>query len=265
MNATYIYALLSVSVVGLIALAGVAGMAIKGRTLSRIVRTLIPLATGAMLGNAIVHLVPESFENTPNALRASILIASGFVGCFILVRIIHLLGGDCADCHEHEPSSDGDVDEQRSFFHIHPSGHVSLISHALDNFCDGILIALSYLISFPVGLATTISIILHEIPMEFSGFGVLVMSGFSRKNAIWVNFLSALVALAGTLLTLWLGTTITVLPGLLTPVAAGAVLYNAASTLVPQLQRERGVKRSVWQLVLLLIGLGLMIAVRALE
>jgi zinc and cadmium transporter len=293
MNPTWIYALGSVFLIGLIALAGVIAIPVTRKTLNRVVFLLVGLASGAMLGNAIFHLLPESFENASSPMMASVLIAAGYVGCYVLVKGMHLLGGHCHHCesdspfhedecnqppcgcaerkggHDHEShdhdESEHDADHQRPLLDIDPTGHMSLISHGLDNFCDGILIGVSYLVGIPVGLATTLAIVLHEIPMEFGGFGVLVRAGFSRRNAILVNFSSAVVAMVGTVLTLWLGTTIKVLPPVLTPIACGVVLYNVASGLIPQLQKEKNPRRSLVQFLLMLLGLGVMLAVKLLD
>ncbi|MBA2556900.1 MAG: ZIP family metal transporter [Chloroflexi bacterium] len=71
---------------------------------------------------------------------------------------------------------------------------------------DGMLIAAAFMSGTPVGIATTVSILLHEVPHELVDFAVLVHSGFSDRKALLFNFLSALMAVVGALLVLFLGT-----------------------------------------------------------
>lgn len=268
MVTTYVYALGSVALVGLISLCGVFAIPVTRQTLARVTFVLVSLATGAMLGNAIVHLLPESFEYVAqgkiSSLSTSMLIVGGFIACFLLEKVMKLTchhGG----VHHHAEEDCPNGDCHKSLKEIHPTGFLSLISHAVDNFTDGILIGATYLISLPAGIATTIAIVLHEIPMEFGGFGVLVQAGFSRKGAILVNFVSACVAALGTVLVLAFGTVVHTLPTVLTPLGAGIVLYVTAAGLIPRLQSEEDSKRSLVQVLIMLLGLGVMVAVKLLD
>jgi zinc and cadmium transporter len=259
--------------IGVISLCGVITIPINKKTLSTVIFILLSLGTGAMLGNALVHLVPESFEHATNPVLTSVLCVCGFMSCFVLQKLLHLRMHCAAiekddkcrghECHAGEEHAHEDAQEH--YGHIHPTGYMSLVSHALDNLTDGIIIGTSYLISPAAGFATSLAVILHEIPMEFGGFGVLVFAGFSRKGAVLVNFLSALVAVLGTVLILWLGTSIAWVPGVLTPIAAGMVLFIAAAGLTPQLLKEPGCKRSLAQLALMLVGITAMVLVKFLD
>lgn len=270
MVTTYVYALASVSLVGLISLCGVFAIPVTRQTLSKVTFVLVSLATGAMLGNAFVHLLPESFEyvfaGRITAMSVSLLIVAGFLFCFILEKVMNL---SChhgfghhheeGHCHEGEQCHGSST---KGLSDIHPTGYMSLLSHGMDNFTDGILIGATYLISVPAGLATTLAIVLHEIPMEFGAFGVLVQAGFSRKGAILVNFFSAVVAAIGTLAVLVFGSMVHSLPVVLTPIGAGIVLYVTAAGLVPRLQGEHGCRQSLVQVLIMALGLGVMVAVK---
>ncbi len=279
MLSLWIYALASVSTVSLISLAGVLIIPVKKETLDKVLFFLVSLATGTMMGNAVVHLLPEAFEHATSPLAASTLILTGLLLCFLLEKVLNLRchhSGGChgtpecaeecsADCSERAEAAEHGHEHEHGHGHIHHTGWMALVSHGMDNFTDGIIIGTSYLVSIPVGLATTLAVVLHEIPMEFGGFGVLVNAGFSRWRAVLVNFLSALVALAGTALTLWLGTTIQWLPALLTPIAAGIVIYITAAGLIPKLQQEKCPRRSAVQFAIMVLGILAMIAVKFLE
>lgn len=275
MSTVWTYALISVSMVSLISLAGVFAIPLNRRTLAKVISILVSLATGAMLANALVHLIPESFEAVEkghiSALNVSLLVTAGFVACFLLDRVLKLRCHHAGVRHESEDrcclqeEDDSKSNGQHKHTgHIHPTGHLSIVAHALDNFTDGVLIGLTYIASIPSGVATTVAVILHEIPMEFGGFGVLVNAGFSRTAAIAINVASGLVAVVGTVVVLLFGSVVTWLPTLFTPVGAGIVLYITASGLIPQLQQERCLRKSAAQFGIMMLGIAAMVAVRIL-
>jgi zinc and cadmium transporter len=273
--ALWLYALAAVSTISLLSLCGVAAIPVRKQTIDKVLFYLVSLATGAMLGNAIVHLMPESFENA-NPMTASILIVAGFLFSFLMEKVLnlrchHSAGGHCHAAHGAcAADDDHDDDHDEKAFHapnghIHHTGWMSLVSHGMDNFMDGVLIGVSFLVSVPTGIATTVAIVLHEIPMEFGGFGILINAGFSRWGAILVNFSSGIVAMLGTVLTLWLGSSVQGLSAYLTPVCAGIVFYITAAGLVPQLQKETNPRRSLVQFVVMLVGIAAMVAVKFLD
>lgn len=263
MFTTSLYAIVSVSLLSLIALCGVFALSMKQTSLDKMVSYLVALAAGAMLGNGLFHLLPETFEHATSERNAGALVLVGILACYLLEKALNLRchrshGGcnlqapkdDHEDAHDH---SGGHGHAHRAEF-IHPTGWISLFSHSLHNFADGVLIAASYMISIPTGLATTFAIVLHEVPMELGGFGVLVNAGFKRLTAVFVNMLSGVVALIGTVVTLWLGSEIPGMNTVLTPIGAGTVLYIATVGLMPQLLKEKDARKSRIQFLILLLG-----------
>lgn len=249
----WLIALASVFSISILSLLGVLVIRVSKDTLNTVKFYLLSLAVGAMLGNAFIHLVPESFEHAASPEHVWMPMLAGFMGCFLLQRVLRLR------CHHSTGSHcDGHDHSNHDSSHIHPTGWMSIVSHGMDNFTDGALIGAAYLVSVPVGLATTLAIILHEIPMELSGFGILINANFRRWTAIFINFASGLVAMLATVLTLWLGSSIDGLAEVLTPVAAGTTIYIVAAGLIPQLHDERDTRRSLTQLGMILLGLGLM-------
>lgn len=112
-----------------------------------------------------------------------------------------------------------------------------------------------------LGIATTFAVLLHEVPQEIGDFGVLLYAGFSRKKAIFFNFVSALFALLGTSFVFGLGEN--QLTHLIVPFTAGGFIYLAGSDLIPELHKETKIKKSLVQLLGLLAGIGLMLLIRS--
>jgi zinc and cadmium transporter len=135
----------------------------------------------------------------------------------------------------------------------------------LHNFIDGLIIAGSYIASIPVGIATTIAVILHEIPQEIGDFGVLIHGGFSKGKAIFMNFITALTAVLGAAVALLLGNFVSNIQEILVPLAIGGFLYIAGSDLIPELHKETKVWISVGQIIAFIIGILIMLALLLLE
>jgi zinc and cadmium transporter len=137
---------------------------------------------------------------------------------------------------------------------------MSLVGGVAHNAIDGAIVAASYLVSIETGIVTTLAVILHEIPQEIGSFGVLVYGGYAPRRALLFNFASGLVGVLSAGLTLLLGAQIAGVATYLLPITAGAFLYIAGSDLIPELNRRHSypATKSVWQLVMILLGVGLM-------
>ena len=176
MLTTYIYAFISVLVVSLVSLIGVFSLSLREEIIKKYISLFISLAVGALLGDAFIHLIPEVFKNSSNPSLVSLLIISGILVFFIIEKFLHW--------HHHEDDTE--------INHIHPVGRLLLFTDGFHNLIDGIIIGVSFLVSVPIGIATTIAVVLHEIPQEIGDFAVLIHSGYNKKRALWLNFLSAL-------------------------------------------------------------------------
>jgi zinc and cadmium transporter len=89
---------------------------------------------------------------------------------------------------------------------------MNLLADGLHNFIDGVIIGASYVVSFHVGIATTLAVIFHEIPHELGNFFVLLYAGFTKKKALFFNFLSAVSAILGTIIPLLVGSRVEISP-----------------------------------------------------
>lgn len=247
---TYIYAIASVLAVSLISFAGVFTLSMREAVLRKNIFLMVSLAVGALLGDAFIHLIPESFETIANPTAVSLAIIGGAIAFFITEKFLHWHHHAMGE-HDHET--------------VHPTGKLVLISDGVHNFIDGLIIGASFLVSTELGIATTLAVILHEIPQEIGDFGVLIHSGFSKVRALWFNFLSALTAVLGVVVALVsqnIGSTLSVW---LVPIAAGGFIYIAMSDLVPELHKTKHPGQSILQLVAIGIGILAMVALLAFE
>lgn len=239
-----LYSLVSVIIVSLISLVGVFTLSLKDAVLKKYVFVFVSLAVGALLGDAFLHLIGESFETLGDPLLISGLVLSGILVFFILEKFLHW--------HHHGR----DVEECCKTHHL---GKMILVSDGLHNMIDGLIIGASYMVSIPAGIATTIAVMLHEIPQEIGDFAVLLHAGYSRKRALWLNFLSALTAVAGLALAIILGSFIDIFTNYFLPFAAGGFIYIAMSDLVPELHKEaHSWQYNFVQIGMVMLGIGLM-------
>ena len=244
-----LYTLISVLVISLLAFIGIVSLTVNAKRLKTVLVYLISFSAGALFGDAFIHLLPEVVESYGFSLIVSLGVLGGILIFFVLEKIIHWQ-------HCHLP-----ITEE----HIHPFAYMNIIGDALHNFIDGIIIAASYVISIPAGLATTLAVALHEIPQEIGDFGVLIYGGFSRSKALILNFISALTAVLGAVLALWATTVVEQIEMFLVPIAVGGFIYIAGSDLIPELHKETRLRRSIMQIIAFLLGISVMSALLLLE
>ncbi len=248
-SATWTYSLISVLLVSLLSLIGLVFIAVGEETLKRVVFVMVSLAVGALFGDAFIHLLPDSFAKLDSPLQTSLAALGGIFAFFVLEKFLLWR-------HLHIFESDRP---------IHPFGYINLLADGAHNFIDGIIIGASYLAGLHVGIATTLAVIFHEIPHEVGNFFILLYAGFSKRRALFFNFLSALFAFFGTMLSLIIGARVTHFTNVMLPVAAGGFIYIAGSDLVPELNKESSPGKSVVQLLAIGMGVGLMLLLSMLE
>jgi zinc and cadmium transporter len=202
---------------------------------------LVSFASGTLLGGAFLHLIPEALLNGGENLF--IVILSGILVFFLLEKFLW------RHCHERDCP-------------VHVFAYLNLLGDGIHNFIDGILIAASFLTSTPLGFATALAVVSHEIPQEIGDFGILVYGGFSKVKALSYNLLSALMAFVGALLTYSFSAYLPSSSYFLM-FAAGSFIYVATTDLIPELHKEHGVAKSFLQFALLVVGILLMWLLRA--
>jgi zinc and cadmium transporter len=240
--------LLSLFIVSSISLVGAATLVLASDLLSRMMVVLIPFAAGALLGDAFIHALPEVARSKNGFdLTASLSVLAGILAFFILEKILHWH-------HSHIPHEDV----------MHPVAVSNLVGDGLHNFVDGAIIAAAFLVSTGVGVATTIAVALHELPQELGDFAILVHGGLKPRTALKLNFLSALTAVLGGVITLLFSTTATSAQALV-PFSAGAFVYIASTDLIPELHKEPEPSKSFLQAIALVAGIAVMTALLPLE
>ncbi|MSS74030.1 ZIP family metal transporter [Candidatus Pacearchaeota archaeon] len=249
MQLVWLYVLSSVLIISLISFIGVFTLSINTKRLHKILIYLVSFAAGALLGDAFLHLIPELIEENSFTLSTSFWILGGIVLFFIIEKIVRWQ-------HCHLPQTKE---------HKHPFAIINLVGDGFHNLIDGLIIGASYIVSIPLGLATTLAVIFHEIPQEISDFGVLLQGGFSKKKALLFNFLSACTAILGAIIALVATKFIPLISQIILPIAIGGFVYIAGADLIPELHKNVETKKSILQLVALIIGILVMASLLLLE
>lgn len=253
MSLALFYAVLATLMVSLISLVGIATLSFSRRLLERGIFFLISLSAGALLGDVFLHLLPEMIHEQGGFTQsASLFVLAGIVLFFLLEKYIIW--------HHHHDIETPEDHASHQHSHTHSIGVMNLVGDGLHNLIDGMVIGASFLISVPVGIATTIAVVLHEIPQEIGDFGVLIHSGYSVKKALLLNFLTALLSVLGAAGVVLLAADVEVLMNMIIPLTAGGFIYIAGSDLIPELKKDAAKEQTFLQLLSLLLGMGLMFA-----
>lgn len=227
MNNFY-YSIIATFIVSSVSLVGVFFITIKSDKLNKILLLLVGFSAGAMLGGALLHILPEVSQEL-DIVYVGLTIIIGFSLFFMLERILHW-----HHCHK----NGGECD-------VHTFAYTNLIGDGMHNLVDGIVIAAAFATGWPVGVATTLAVIVHELPQEISDYGVLLYAGFTKKKALFYNFISALLAVIGAVIGSVIAKQITGIVPWLLSLAAGGFIYISASDLIPELHKEKNTSKAL--------------------
>ena len=241
MITTWLYAIAAVLVVSLVSLIGILTLAIKEKIMHQIIIYLVSLSAGALLGGAFIHLIPEGMEAYGSSPTFFILILAGMLLFFIMEKAIiwH-------HCHDEKCE-------------VHPFSYLNMIGDSIHNLIDGLVIGSSFAVDIRLGIVTTIVVILHEIPQEIGDFGILVYGGFSRARALFYNFLTGLTAIIGAIIAYFFNARISGATDYILAFAGGGFIYIACADLIPELHKERDLKKSLLSFVFFVLALLLML------
>jgi len=239
-SVVWLYSLMSVVVISLVSLVGVLAFSLKEEDLKKILLYLVSFSAGGLFGDSFIHLIPEVVRENGFGIHVSLLILFGIVVSFIVERFLQWR-------HCHIPTSKE---------HPHPLAYMNIFGDAVHNFIDGLIIGGSYLSGTPLGLATTLTVVFHEIPQEIGDFGVLMHGGFRKSRALFFNFLTALTAIFGAIAALTLNFLVQGSFTFLISFAAGNFIYIAGSDLIPELRKEEPEPlKSALQLIAFALGI----------
>ena len=241
--------LLAVLAVSLISLLGILGLVAREPFLRSALPLLVSFAVGALLGDALLHILPELAENGGLTTGISMVVVVAIVFFFVLEKFIHLH-------HSLDSPAHG---------HIHPVALNNLVGDGIHNFVDGAIIAGSFLVDARLGVATTIAVAIHEIPQEIGDLGVLVHAGLAPRRAVVFNLAVAMTALIGGVLTLSVEGSVGGIERPLLALSAGAFIYIAGADLIPEMHDQTDLETSILQFVGLTGGFAAMAALLLFE
>ena len=246
---TLAYILIATLVGGVLSV--VIAAALTHSVLSLVVRHLVSLSTGVLLGTALLDILPEAFESkaSPQSLFLTLLI--GLLFFFLLEK---------AELYRHGHHHEGDDHHHHHGFDVAQAGKGGwsvLLGDSIHNFCDGLIIAAAFLADTRLGVVTSLAIVAHEIPQEVGDYIVLLNAGLSRRRALAYNAISGLAAVLGGVLGYFLVGPWTELFPYLLVVAASSFIYVAVADLIPQLQHRLTLLETLAQLAWLGTGLAI--------
>jgi len=240
--------ILSTFSISLIAFVGVLILFLKEKLLDKILLILVAFSAGAFIGGAFLHLIPEALEKVglENSLNVFLYVILGFCAFFILENFIKW--------HHHHA---------REHPKIMPFSYLILVSDAVHNFIDGLIIAASFTASFSTGIIATLAVALHEIPQEIGDFGILIYGGVKKIKALFLNFLSAIAVVFGGVVGYFISGEISGSIPFLLSFAAGGFFYIASSDLIPEIRHEENLKKSIIYFFVFLLGIVLMLLLKS--
>ncbi|WP_080054247.1 ZIP family metal transporter [Spirosoma aerolatum] len=244
-------ALLAGVLICLVALLGGVAYFLPEASLRRVIPLGASLSVGVLLGDAFLHLLPEAVERLGNVQLVMQWTLGSMLIFFVLEKAVRW-------SHAH---SQLDV----LTLAVKPMAPMNLMGDGIHNFIDGTLIGGAFLVSPEAGWATTLGIVVHELPQEIGDIGTLVWGGYSVRRAIWYNLLCATTSLLGVGAILWTGLWLEGYTAYALPLAAGGFIYIAGTDLIPELHRQTARQAPLWQSLFIALGVGIMICLKFLE
>ena len=210
----------------------------KEKTQRILIPSLISYATGTLLASAFLGMIPKAISYI-DPLHALMFVLCGLIVFFVLEKLVIWRHCHNSSCDVHEAT-----------------GPILLIGDAFHNFIDGIVIAASFLISFPMGIAISLAVIAHEIPQEVGDFAILLESGYSKRKALILNLLSSISTIPAAIIGYFLLDFLNSLIPIFIAISAASFIYIALTDLSPELQHQKiGLRVSIRQICLLIAGI----------
>lgn len=209
---------------------------------TRLVPWLVSYAVGALLGVALLALLPEALTLlAPGPVFGTLL--AGILVFFVLEKVVLLRHCHTNECNVHAATAP-----------------LVIIGDAFHNFIDGAIICTAVLSSVPLGINTALAVAAHEIPQEVGDIAILLAAGYSRTRALLLNIVSGASGIVGALVAYG---AVEVIPGIRPYVlafSAAALLYIAMSDLIPNLHRGEVDANGMRQVALIAAGIFTIVA-----
>lgn len=249
-------------------------------------KVILAFASGGLLGDAFLHLIPHStnphqchdhdHEHDAHShlhdhshdhnhdITTGLWVLGGIIAFLTVEKLVRLLKGGSGHSHGKSENKDGSDIVQKKDVEI--SGYLNLAADFAHNFTDGLAIGASYIAGTDIGIITTVTILLHEVPHEIGDFAILIKSGCSRKKAICLQLITAVGAITGNVLALiGIGADAQAAPWIL-PFTAGGFIYIAAVSVLPELLEESTkLGQSIKEIAALLLGVAIMVLIAKFE
>jgi zinc and cadmium transporter len=220
-------------------------LVVSGRIRLFLLPVLISYAAGTLLGAAFLGMLPKALKLSTMPDRILFFVLFGIILFFLLEKLVLW-----RHCHKQGCEVHG------------AAGPLILIGDALHNLIDGIVIASSFLVSIPSGIAVSIAVIAHEVPQEVGDFALLLNYGYTRKKAFTLNLLSSATTVLGGIVAFYtLNDLHNVIPYVLA-ISAASFIYIALADILPGLNKKCTMAESLIQLLLLLSGIATIAIVR---
>jgi ZIP family zinc transporter/zinc and cadmium transporter len=192
----------------------------------RFLRYFVALGAGFMLATSLMEMVPASIE-----------LRGASAGLYVLVGylLVHFFEHTLSP-HFHY----GEETHTDEFMHAHTSMSI-LLGLLIHTFFDGIAITSGFLVSNWLGWVIFLAIFLHKIPEGFTVASVMLASGRSKLEAWGSSVMLGAATLLGVVAIGFAQKAVTI--GL--PLSAGVTIYVAASDLIPEVNKEPGVRMAL--------------------
>ncbi|KAJ8921088.1 hypothetical protein NQ315_015885 [Exocentrus adspersus] len=271
-----------------------------------LLKILLAFASGGLLGDAFLHLIPHaamaveessgthlhshSHEEHGHAhdMSVGLWVLAGIVVFLVVEKGVRIIKGHHSHNHSQpkpkvvkakdlvkrdqgDSKAKDKVEEKKGQSpekEIKVAGYLNLAADFSHNFTDGLAIGSSYLAGNTIGVVTTITILLHEVPHEIGDFAILLQSGVSRRNAMLLQLTTAVGAVAGTALSLLAQNSSGAMAAAwILPFTAGGFIYIALVSVIPELLDEEkpSVVQTFLQVAAMLAGVGMMVIIAEYE
>ncbi len=256
MLSTSLESLAAVAGVQLLAAAAVVSLHRREQHLRQALPFVVSAAVGVLLGTGAMHLMPEAIEALGNRESVWLTLVGTILALYTFERIFHLASGVTA-----EPMSEDAALEHGSHHHHHASKPATLLLGCLTHsLVDGTSVAAAFAVDRRAGWATALAVGLHEVPHRLGDFALLLHMGQRRGRAAFLAIAAGASSLLGWAFVVALGAHGTRPVEWLLPVSAGSFLYVALVDLLPELNTERRAGAVAWQVICLVLGVALAVA-----